>query len=135
MTRALAFPLLFLGARAACACLCRFGRCCTTRSNRFLRRLLLFQNLLGSQVMVHVPTRGSPLLLPKAMSQLLYLLFRGHGYLPHEELMSEGQFLSIFWAAFTSYFSPWQGAQFEARKTLLWWSTGSKALRVAGLPT
>jgi hypothetical protein len=65
---------------------------------------LLFQNLLGSQVMLHIPTRRSPLLLPKAMSQLLYLLFRGHGYLPHEELMREDQIMSRLCAAFCESF-------------------------------
>jgi hypothetical protein len=99
MTRALAFSLLLLGAGAARACL-RLPGCLGT----LLTRLLLCQNPLGSQVMVHILTRGSPLLLPKAMSQLLYLLFRGHGYLPHEELMRESHVLSRFWADFASYF-------------------------------
>jgi hypothetical protein len=69
--------------------------------------------------MLHIPTRRSPLLLPKAVSQLLYLLFRGHGYLPHEELMREGQVLSRFWATFASHFSPFAWShQLNAGKRL-----------------
>jgi len=106
MTRAPAFALLLLGPGTARTCLCRFGRCWTARSGKLFRSLLLFQDLLGSQVVVQVLALGSPLLLPKAVSELLYLLFRGHGYLPHEELMREDQIMSRFCAALASHFSP-----------------------------
>jgi hypothetical protein len=109
MTRALVFSLFLLGAGAARACLCRFGRCWTARSGRLLGCLLLFQNPLGSQVVLPIFALGSPLLLPKAMSQLLYLLFRGHGYLPHEELMRKDQVLSISSAAFEGHFLAGKG--------------------------
>ncbi|KPK21750.1 MAG: hypothetical protein AMJ76_01830 [Dehalococcoidia bacterium SM23_28_1] len=130
MTRALAFSLPFLGARAARACLCRFGRCWTTRSCRFLRGLLLLQDLLGSQVVFDILALGSPILLPKAMSQLPYLLFRRHDYLPHEELMRDDEALSSFCGAFEGHFPagmeapistpPRSGGDQQGRKPCQW---------------
>jgi hypothetical protein len=54
--------------------------------------------------MLHIPALGSSFLFPEAVRQLLYLLFRRHGYLPNEELMREDQFLSSFCGIFQSHF-------------------------------
>lgn len=119
MTRVLAFSLPLLGARAMRACLCRFGRCCTMGSGRILRCLLLFQDLLGSQVVVHVLALGSSFPFPKAVSQFPYLLFRRHGYPLHEELMSDDELLSSFCPDFEALFFPlaWS-IQFNAAEHL-----------------
>lgn len=92
MTRALAFSLLFLGAGAVRACARRLGRYFGAgRVATLLGRIPLVQNRLGSQVVVHILTLGSPLLLPEGVRQLLYLVFRGHTYLPNEQAYEEGQ--------------------------------------------
>lgn len=132
MTRALVFSLLLLGAGAARACLCRFGRCWTARSGRLLGCLLLFQNPLGSQVVLPIFALGSPLLLPKAMSQLPYLLFRGHDYLPHEELMRKDEVLSISCAASDGFFWPHGAVRLSGAEELCC-PSGGEARSVARL--
>jgi hypothetical protein len=125
MTRALAFSLLLLGARVARARLRQFG-CLRTLPGV----LPLFQNLLGSQIVLHVPTLGSPLLLPESMSQLPYLLFRGHSYLHHEQLMRERQIMSRFYATFASHFSPFAWSpQFKSGKKTIVMVTRERKLR------
>ena len=91
MTRALAFSLFLVGAGAVRACARRLGRNFGAgRAVVPLARIPLVQNRLGSQVVVHILTLGSPLLLPEGVRQLPYLVFRGHTYLPNEQAYEEG---------------------------------------------
>jgi len=92
MMRAVAFSLFLLGAGAVRACARRLGRYFGAGPAAVpFGRLPLVQNRLGSQVVVHILTLGSPLLLPEGVRQFLYLLFRGHTYLPNEQAYEEEQ--------------------------------------------
>jgi len=108
MTPALAFSLLLLGARVARACLRRLGR--LRRLGTLPVPLPLLQDLPGSQVVLHIPALGPPLLFPEAVSQFLYLLFRRHSYPLHEELMSDEELLSSFCPGSEGDFFRWHGS-------------------------